>query len=63
MLALSAFRKYVVVNTSIIALSNHKKTAKEAESTCSAYGGSLAQINNADFTRNMLIEEYVDGEA
>ena len=53
----------MVVDTSIIALSNVKKTANEAADICSVYGGSLLQINDVGFIRNKSIEEYANGKS
>ena len=62
-LALLAFRRIVVVEASIIALSNFKKTANEAADICSANGGSLLQINDVKSIEDKLFKEYVGGKS
>ena len=52
------FRRYVPSGSTIIAISEEKKTANEAENVCSCYGGALSQLNNMETIRTMLIEEY-----
>ena len=60
MYILEYFQRYEIYGTSVITLSKTRKTANEASTICTAFGGNLFQIDDLarNFIQPILIQEY-----